>query len=408
MEPLRSEDLINNNLPSPSSHLGVGGVNGRKTLLRNCTVEEELVMDTSMMSTDSSDVKDPDDVDNNPGQEESNGVTSIEDSLDLGPVSLVVSRDDAKTLLCRTQSADYPDSLWNSNLTHSEEYLDDTPSDFDQYMMSILEYEDPSFGYQFVSEPSTVSHLDNAEALLDQLRGLGVSVNRDYLTLDIDFSLSGPNSLQDTSSEDHHSSSETCFFDRSTDLQSQDSSVNSSPPSEPPKIPGRFLRELAHEEQSTSFEPLSLTRSLSEEHEVAEAYFTPDGNFKVVYDNLSKEYRSGVSRHQDHVQYLQLLHMGETSSDGEAPYNPCGDAGGAGTPLDSRIQRLRARLASNLELRLKQRHLLLVKGRHFAANSNLRGDLKDMANKFPPRLKDLPDRCKFRIRKLLGEIISLL
>ena len=267
-------------------------------------------------------------------------------------------------------------------------------------MMAISDYEDPSLDYQFVNDVGTLSNLDNSEALLEQLRELGISVNRDYITLDIDYCMSGPNSLQDNyvSTESEPSSLELGIpDDDNVALES--------------RTAGRFLRELPNGSPPRCSQADDPFRSLSisDDEEVVEAHFTADGNFKVLYDNLGKEYRSRVTHHGDHVRYLNLMHLEDCSepSSASVPHGLKNSILPTIEQADStRLGKLRSRFAAGIDRKLAK-PIILIR-RKPAGQSTVRGlreDFNNISLRFPPQLKDLPERCKHKIRRLLlGEI----
>lgn len=289
-------------------------------------------------------------------------------------------------------NTDGNEPLWSSTIQHSEEYLDDTPSDFNQYMMTILDYEDPSLDYQFVNDANTLSNFDNSDALLEQLRAMGITVNRDYLTLDIDYSMSGPNSLEEQ------------LFGLEAETEDDieiDSAVET-------RIPGRFLRELPNGSSALGTQ-INPFRSLSiSDDEVVEAYFMPDGNFKVVYDNLSKEYRSRMTPHDDHVRYLQLMDLADITGNRSNTLANVNGLNATGHTSDSnRLDKLRARLVSGIDRKLKPIILIRRKrsdhDRRLSNPPGLKDDFTNLTQRLPPKLKGLPNRFKYRIRKMLGE-----
>ncbi|KAF2348020.1 tumor protein D52 [Trinorchestia longiramus] len=364
------------------------------------------------------------------------------DASEYPSLSYIIA--DANSRLTNLPDDSEPLSLWSATIQDSEEFLDDSPSDFNQYVMSVLEYEDPSANYQFVNNPQRLSHLDNSEALLEQLREMGVSVNRDFLTLDIDFSISGPNSLQDDSSVDESGDCvepegiltgseaghrETQRLRAGSGLINKNSTLYESERQRHPQLSGnidalkdtgalvtagRFLRRLSAANESsknlnsTVKEEESLSPLLSmpsHDEEVVEAHFTPDGNVKVIYDNLSKDYRSRVSSHDDHVKYLQLMDL-----DDQNPSAGCSGINAASSlpskTRDGPAIGMRSRLVSGIDGKLRRR-FVLVRRPSTLNSSELKDDFKRMALRVPLTLKELPDRCKLKIQRLLAPEVGV-
>lgn len=241
----------------------------------------------------------------------------------------------ARTLDNQTEDTG-PPSL--GSITLHDEYLEDPLPDLTLENLRLPdEYGDPSLGYEFVhNRVWDGPGLDNAQALLHQLQGLGVRVNEDYLTLDLDLSASRSASLTSVSDEgsvdDEHELHGAWL---STAL----SRTKKAPPAGAPKdtTPALFPRVSGPQEDDVFLDVDC------HEHEVAEAEILPSGGVKVTYENYRKEYRPKISPHHNYVKFLETVPSGAASE--EPPSLGHEPAGAAAPPaphltLEDRYRRV--------------------------------------------------------------------
>ncbi|KAG0722093.1 hypothetical protein GWK47_045118 [Chionoecetes opilio] len=198
-----------------------------------------------------------------------------------------------------------PSSL--GSITVNDEYLEDPLQDLTLENMRLPdEYGDPSLGYEFVnSKEWWNSGLDNSQALLQQLEGLGVRVNEDYLTLDLDLSASRSASVSSSVSEEGSV----------TDEQELQSTLLPTAPTRGRKV--QFSGQ-QRDAADTELFPRSSEHQESEvfrevdylDHEVAEAEILPSGGVKVTYENYRKEYRPKISPHHNYLKFLETVSSG--------------------------------------------------------------------------------------------------
>ncbi|XP_050689477.1 uncharacterized protein LOC126981882 isoform X3 [Eriocheir sinensis] len=225
----------------------------------------------------------------------------------------------ARTLDNQAEDAG-PPSL--GSITLHDEYLEDPLPDLTLENLRLPdEYGDPSLGYEFVHNQALDGPgLDNAQALLYQLQGLGVRVNEDYLTLDLDLSASRSASLTSVSDEgsvaDEHELHGAWL---STAL----SRARKAPLAMAPKdaTAALFPRVSGTQEDDVFLD--------CHEHEVAEAEILPSGGVKVTYENYRKEYRPKISPHHNYVRFLETVPSGAAS---EEPLSLGQEAAGAAAP----------------------------------------------------------------------------
>ncbi|XP_042856518.1 uncharacterized protein LOC122243110 isoform X2 [Penaeus japonicus] len=192
------------------------------------------------------------------------------------------------------------------SITYNDEYLEDPLPDLTFENLRVpFDYGDPSLGYVFVNRLDSESRLDNAEALLQQLQDLGVRVNEDYLTLDLELTTSRSASVS--------SVSDTASVSDEQEMRpsSEGGGVRHKAPALAPSARQRSqpncerltrLAEDGEEDVFLDIENLDL--------EVAEAEILPSGGVKVTYENYKKEYRSRISPQHNFLRYLELVHDG--------------------------------------------------------------------------------------------------
>ncbi|XP_071547640.1 uncharacterized protein [Panulirus ornatus] len=203
-----------------------------------------------------------------------------------------------------------PSSL--GSITYHDEYLEDPLPDLTLENLRIPEeYGDPSLGYEFVNAVYPHGGLDNSEALLLQLKDLGVRVNQDYISLDFDLNTSrsaSVSSVSDTGSADD------------LPTQGHGEACPHRPLRTPPSPSHATAPAPAHAHQRDPWERLSRLPELDEDDvfleietlddEVAEAEILPTGGVKVVYENYKKEYRPRISPHHNFLRFLETVHNG--------------------------------------------------------------------------------------------------
>lgn len=197
-----------------------------------------------------------------------------------------------------------PSSL--GSIAVNDEYLEDPLPDLTLENLRLPEeYGDPSLGYEFVNSREWCgSGLDNSQALLHQLQGMGVRVNEDYLTLDLDLSASRSASVSSVSDDGSVA-----------DEQELQSTLLSAVPSR-----SRKVQSAGRQRDAAGTE---LFSRLSEHHEnevflevdchddeVAEAEILPSGGVKVTYENYRKEYRPKISPHHNYLKFLETVSSG--------------------------------------------------------------------------------------------------
>ncbi|XP_047492742.1 uncharacterized protein LOC125041650 isoform X4 [Penaeus chinensis] len=260
------------------------------------------------------------------------------------------------------------------SITYNDEYLEDPLPDLTFENLRVpLDYGDPSLGYVFVNRLDSESRLDNAEALLQQLQDLGVRVNEDYLTLDLDLTTSRSASVSSVS--DTASVSDEQEMRPSGD----GGGVRHRTPAHAPSARQRSqpncdrltrLSEDGEEDVFLDIENLDL--------EVAEAEILPSGGVKVTYENYKKEYRSRISPQHNFLRYLELVHDGAPEKAMRDP-EPS-DLGASPRDLEDRYKRALSALH------------------------------RRFSDKFPDirvrRLSSLPSKYALKLRRFLAEEVT--
>lgn len=246
----------------------------------------------------------------------------------------VVAQLMAKTLDNQAEDTG-PPSL--GSITLHDEYLEDPLPDLTLENLRLPdEYGDPSLGYEFVNSREWCGPgLDNSQALLQQLQGLGVRVNEDYLTLDLDLSASRSASVSSVSDDgslgDEHEL-------HGAWLSPALSRGRKAPPAGGQKDAAVALFPRVSEQQEDVFLDVDC-----HDHEVAEAEILPSGGVKVTYENYRKEYSPKISPHQNYVKFLETVPSGAPTE--EPPSLNQQAAGASATPapqptLEDRYRRM--------------------------------------------------------------------
>lgn len=229
-----------------------------------------------------------------------------------------------------------PPSLGNMSL--HDEYLEDPLPDLTLENLRLPdEYGDPSLGYEFVNSREWCGPgLDNSQALLQQLEGLGVRVNEDYLTLDLDLSASRSHSVSSVSEDgsigDEHEL-------HGAWLSAALSRGRKTAPAGGQKDTASVLFPPVSEQQEDEI----FLDVDCHEHEVAEAEILPSGGVKVTYENYRKEYRPKISPHHNYVKFLETVSSGAPTEESLSLEQEA--AGASATPapqltLEDRYRRL--------------------------------------------------------------------
>ncbi|XP_045138163.1 LOW QUALITY PROTEIN: uncharacterized protein LOC123520192 [Portunus trituberculatus] len=226
-----------------------------------------------------------------------------------------------------------PNSL--GSITVNDEYLEDPLPDLTLENLRLPEeYGDPSLGYEFVNTTDWCnSGLDNSHALLQQLQGLGVRVNEDYLTLDLELSASRSASVSSVSEDE-------CSISDEQDVQNtilgaaQDKTRRAHSSGSQKDAAGTELFSRLSENQENEV--------FLEDHEVAEAEILPSGGVKVTYENYRKEYRPKISPHHNYIKFLETVSSGAST---EEPLSIGHEGEGAAVPsphltLEDRYRRI--------------------------------------------------------------------
>lgn len=257
------------------------------------------------------------------------------------------------------------------SITYNDEYLEDPLPDltFDNLRVP-LDYGDPSLGYVFVNRLDSESRLDNAEALLQQLQDLGVRVNEDYLTLDLELTTSrsaSVSSVSDTASVSDEQEMRPSGDSGGVRHRSPAHAPSARQRSQPNCERLTRLSEDGEEDVFLDIENLDL--------EVAEAEILPSGGVKVTYENYKKEYRSRISPQHNFLRYLELVHDGAPEKAMRDP-EPS-DLGASPRDLEDRYKRALSALH------------------------------RRFSDKFPDikvrRLSSLPSKYALKLRKFLGK-----
>lgn len=202
-----------------------------------------------------------------------------------------------------------PPSL--GSITLHDEYLEDPLPDLTLENLRLPdEYCDPSLGYEFVNSREWCGPgLDNSQALLHQLQGLGVRVNEDYLTLDLDLSASRSASVSSVS-DDGSVGDEHEQLLHGAWLSTALSRARKAPPAGGQKDASPALFPRVSEQQEDEVFDIDC-----HEHEVAEAEILPSGGVKVTYENYRKEYRPKISPHHNYVKFLETVPSGAATEE---------------------------------------------------------------------------------------------
>ncbi|XP_069991266.1 uncharacterized protein [Penaeus vannamei] len=260
------------------------------------------------------------------------------------------------------------------SITYNDEYLEDPLPDltFDNLRVP-LDYGDPSLGYVFVNRLDSESRLDNAEALLQQLQDLGVRVNEDYLTLDLELTTSrsaSVSSVSDTASVSDEQEMRPSGDGGGVRHRSPAHAPSARQRSQPNCERLTRLSEDGEEDVFLDIENLDL--------EVAEAEILPSGGVKVTYENYKKEYRSRISPQHNFLRYLELVHDGAPEKAMRDP-EPS-DLGASPRDLEDRYKRALSALH------------------------------RRFSDKFPDikvrRLSSLPSKYALKLRKFLAEEVT--
>ena len=197
-----------------------------------------------------------------------------------------------------------PSSL--GSITVNDEYLEDPLPDLTLENLRLPEeYGDPSLGYEFVNNTEWCnSGLDNSQALLEQLQGLGVRVNEDYLTLDLDLSASRSASVSSVSEDGSVADEQELQSTLLSVVPGRSRKVQSTGSQKDAFRTELFPRLLEHQENEGLLEVDCL------DHEVAEAEILPSGGIKVTYENYRKEYRPKISPHHNYIKFLETVSSG--------------------------------------------------------------------------------------------------
>lgn len=257
------------------------------------------------------------------------------------------------------------------SITYNDEYLEDPLPDLTFENLRVpLDYGDPSLGYVFVNRLDSESRLDNAEALLQQLQDLGVRVNEDYLTLDLELTTSrsaSVSSVSDTASVSDEQEMRPSGDGGGARHRSPAHAPSARQRSQPNCERLTRLSEDGEEDVFLDIENLDL--------EVAEAEILPSGGVKVTYENYKKEYRSRISPQHNFLRYLELVHDGAPEKAMRDP-EPS-DLGASPRDLEDRYKRALSALH------------------------------RRFSDKFPDikvrRLSSLPSKYALKLRKFLGK-----
>lgn len=202
-----------------------------------------------------------------------------------------------------------PPSL--GSITLHDEYHEDPMPDLTLENLRLPdEYGDPSLGYEFVNSREWCGPgLDNSHALLQQLQGLGVRVNEDYFTLDLDLSASRSASVSSESDDGSHGDEHELH---GSWLSVTVNHGKKTPPAGGQKdaAPTALFPRVSEQQEDEVFLDVDC-----HEHEVAEAEILPSGGVKVTYENYRKEYRPKISPHHNYVRFLETVPSGASTED---------------------------------------------------------------------------------------------